>query len=620
MKRFVRSLAAMVLALTMLISTASALTVEQALEILEVDYLREIPAEAYEAEDMDALFEVLGDPYTYYMSAEEYQLFLDSVEATVSLVGIGVSIQYTAEGILVIEPLKDGSAYEAGIQAGDLIVAVDGVPCIPADESHRAMILGEEGTEVTVTVLRAGETIDFTLTRAPVVVPNTEVEVLEEHIGYIECSSFGSDTGVLFLEGVETYNEAVDCWLVDMRSNSGGHTNSAVDSLGVFSGPGYYLYLRDKQGMLYYYAYFQERSTEKPVIVMVDGYTASAAEAFAAGVRDLQLGISVGSRTYGKGVAQIVYDAGTNPETFDGDAIKLTAYRFYSAAGITNDLMGVIPTILVTDEMAPDVALALCGDPDAAEEDTMLVDVDGYQLRVDLKNTETKTLQALLEALPPSAAVGIYTGEGEWVYAMTPDAADMMGITYDSRWFDDVLNTKFAFEINTLATYGIVEGDGEGNFFPGETLKRGEVCAMLAKALGLAASGRQYFTDVPADDVYAPYINAMAEMGLVLGMGDGRFCPDAEVTQEEYYTILGRMARYLNVNIDFAAGELSQEQLDAAAALGFRSWACDGVALLDMGRAILTSDGTVAPTRPILREEAAASLCAVLVGSGILPG
>lgn len=619
MKRWIRSLAAVILALTMLVSTASALTVEQALELLEGEYLREIPEQAYEAETLDELFEILGDPYTYYMSAEDYQAFLDSVENTIDLVGIGVSIQYTEEGILVVDALKNGSAYEAGILAGDMIVAIDGVSCAPADESHRALILGEEGTQVTVTVLRDGATMDFVLPRKPVVVKNTEVSVENGHIGYIDCTSFGSDTGALFLEGVETYNESVDCWLVDLRANSGGYTNAAVDALGVFAGMGYHLYLQDNQGQLYYYAYYDGCATEHMAVVLVDSYTASAAEAFTAGIRDMGLGISVGSRTFGKGVAQIVYDEMTHPDYFEGDGLKLTAYRFYSAGGITNDLMGIIPTLLVSDEAAYDVAVAVCGNPEAAETDIMVIDLDDYLIPVDLSAVSETTLAALFEALPPSAYLWLYTSEEEQQLLTVTEAAAALGVNYQTRWFADVAESPFEDEINSLATYGIVLGDGQGSFYPQDNLKRSEVCVMLANALGLTGSSLQYFSDVDPASEAAPYINAMAELGLVAGVGGGKFAPDATLTQQEYFAILGRAACYLNVNYDYAAQSITQEHLDAIAALGFHSWALENVALLDMAGALCSSSGELAPTTPVLREEAAASLHTLLVGAGLLP-
>ena len=619
MKRLARIAIAVVLAVAMLVSTASALTVDQALELLEKEYLREIPVQAYEAETLEELFEILGDPYTYYMPQEDYQSFLDDVESTVELVGIGVSMQYTEQGLYVVEPLKNGGAYAAGIQSGDYIVAVDGISCVPADESHRSMILGEEGTQVTLTVLRDGVTMDFVVTRAHVVVNNTEVSVEQGHIGYIDCDSFGSNTGKLFLEGVQTYNEAVDCWLVDMRGNGGGYTTAAVDALGVFSGAGYLLYLQDRQERLYYYSYDDSYATEHPAVVLVDGYTASAAEAFAAGIRDIGLGVTVGSRTFGKGVAQIIYDEKSHPDYFDGDGLKLTAYRFYSVGGITNDLVGIIPTLMVSDEVAYDVAVALCGSPEAEENKTMIVDLDGYLLPVDLTSISEATLSALFEALPPSAYLWVYKTEEEQTLTTPAEAAEVLGVEYSSRWFTDVTGSVFADEINALATYGIVEGDGMGSFYPVNNLKRSEVCAMLGRALGLLENDNSYFSDVRPDDPCTPYINAMAELGLVQGVGDGKFNPNGTISQQEYFTILGRAARYLNVNCGYDMEFIAQEHLDILAAQGFHSWALKDVALMDMLGVLRTSSGELQPTAPILREEAAASLHALLADIGVLP-
>lgn len=618
MKRFFRGLCAAILTLVMLVSTASALTVEQALALLEEGYLRDIPADAYEAGSLEELFSLLGDPYTYYMTEEEYQGFLDSVENTVNVVGIGVSIQYTNEGILVVDVLKGGSAEEAGLKPGDLIVEVDGVSCVPANESHQTLITGEEGTWVTIKVIRGGSVITYRLTRRPVVVHNTRFSLVDEHIGYIQCTSFGTETGTLLTEGVEAYNESVDSWLVDVRGNAGGYTQAAVEAVGVFAGAGAHLYLQDGLKDLYYYGYLAPRSTGYPVVVLVDGDTASAAEAFAAGVRDLGLGITIGSRTYGKGVAQIVYDAANCPDYFAGDAVKLTAYRFYSAGGITNDVVGVIPTLLVSDEAAPALAQALCGVPGADREDLLVFHVGGQMLMADLTKLNDDLIGELFEALPPDTYVWLHE-EGVDYDVTLAEAVSALGVSYESRWFKDVTDSIFADQINTLATYDILHGDGEGNFYPGETLKRREVCAMLAKALNLSWSGRQIFADVPSDDPDAAYISAMAEMGFVQGRGNGTFCPDQTLTQEECFVILARVARYLNVDFDFAADSITQKELDEAAAQGFHSWSLSGAALLNMVGAIDFAVRELTPAAPILREEAAAGLYEVLTVSGILP-
>ena len=618
MNRLFRSVIAIVLALFMLLSTASALTVEEALGILEENYLREIPEEAYEAESLEELFQILGDPHTYYMNDEEYQWFIDSVENTVNLVGIGVSIQYTAEGILVVDPLEGGPALEAGLRSGDLIVAIDGVSCVPANETHRDLILGEEGSEVVITVVRDGERTDYTLKRAAVVIPNTELEVLDEHIGYISCSSFGSDTGNLFLEYIQSANESVDCWMVDVRGNSGGLSDAAVEAIGVLAGEGAHLYLRDRHGYLYYYFYNEDRATEHQAVVLVNEHTASAAEAFAAGIRDLRAGLLIGTRTYGKGTAQIIVDGENNPDLFGKDALKLTAYRFYSGRLITNDRVGVIPTLVIPGEVAYDVALAICGTSDIALENQLIFRVDGWMITVDYAAMSKEALSALLEAIPPATGLWMYD-DGQEIPVTVAEAALRAGVEYNSRWFRDAEDSQFADVINTLATYDIIHGDGEGNFYPSENLTRAEACAMLGKALGLDGSITQRFKDLSTEDANTPYINAMAEMGLVVGNGAGLFLPNDLITQQEYYIMLARVAMYLNVNFEFLGDDITEEQMEWTKEFGFHRWAQKSAVLLDMMGVLPIEEGLM-PAQPILREAAAVNLYGVLLKTGVLPG
>ena len=617
MKRFFRSLCAVILVLCLLVSGASALTVEQALELLEYGYVRNIPAEAYEAESLEELFALLGDPYTYYMTAEEYQAFLAAVENTVDVVGIGVSVRFTEQGILVLDVLEGGSAREAGIRAGDLIVRVDGTSCVPANDSHRELLAGEEGSWTSVEVMRGGVRLGYGLERRHIVISNTEFR-RKGTVGRIECSSFGSETAAAFLDIVTKWDERVDSWLVDVRGNAGGYAQAAVAVLGVFAGPGPHLYLQDGQEDLYYYEYYDVDATDRPLVVLVDGGSASASEAFAAGVRDLDLGIVVGSRTFGKGVAQVVYDGDTAPGYFEDDALKLTAYRFYSANGTTNDVMGVIPTLLVSDGLAEEVALALCGDPDGEREDLLMLQLDDQRFAVNTAETDPEVLEELLAALPPDTYV-LLCEDGVEYDVTLEEGAEILGFDCGQRWFRDVSDSAFARELNTLATYGLLSGDEAGNFCPQEEMTRGELCAMLAGALNLSGEGHQVFEDVPADHPLASAISAMAEMGFVQGRGNGSFYPDQTLTQEEYFTVLSRVARYLNFYFRFEEEALTRTQLDRAAASGFAQWACRSGALMEGLGVLGACVSEVSPGAAVLREEAAAGLYELLAAAGILP-
>ena len=632
MKKYLSRLLAAALALVLLVVPASALTVDQALELLEELYYYEIPDEAYQAETLDELMSLLEDPYTQYMTAEEYQAFLKLLEGDSNVIGIGVSCQYTPEGILIISTISGGSAREAGLQAGDLIVEIDGQSCVPANEENAGRLTGPEGTQVSVTVLRDGERKGYTLTRRPVVEPNVELSI-EGRVGLLDCNSFGKDTGKEFAKLVKDNDGRVDVWVVDLRGNGGGYTNAAVDMLGALMGPGYHLYFETAAGGVEAVPAYDRQATDKPVIVLTDGGSASASELTSGSLRDSGRGVLVGGRTYGKGVAQIMLDEdalASLPEYdgyFEGDGLKITVYRFYSGGLNSPDKIGVIPTLLVDDEDTAAVALALCG----SQEDAKLCVMPGAVPYYVDPGTDGDTLSALLSALPPQALVFCADG-GDFQQVSAAEAAQRLGVAYESRWFTDLGDSRYADAVNAMGTYGLLRGDGKGHFTPKSGLTRAELCSMLASVLNVAYRGESRFTDVDQNAWYGPSVNAMAYLGIVDGVGGGKFNPGGTLTQEEFHTILGRTARFFNVKLDAYAQWVEQEgrlTLGQSSALsGYSAWARNSMAGLawgledaldGTGDLLFASLKELSPKAPILREEAAAGMYAVLSGLEILP-
>ena len=632
MKKYLSRLLAAVLALVLLVVPASALTVDQALELLEELYYYEIPDEAYQAETLDELMSLLEDPYTQYMTAEEYQAFLKLLEGDSSVIGIGVSCRYTPEGILILSTISGGSAREAGLQAGDLIVEIDGQSCVPANEENAGRLTGPEGTQVSVTVLRDGERKGYTLTRHPVVEPNVELSI-EGRVGLLDCNSFGKDTGKEFAKLVKDNDGRVDVWVVDLRGNGGGYTNAAVDMLGALMGPGYHLYFETAAGGVEAVPAYDRQATDKPVIVLTDGGSASASELTSGSLRDSGRGVLVGGRTYGKGVAQIMLDEealAPLPEYdgyFEGDGLKITVYRFYSGGLNSPDKIGVIPTLLVDDEDTAAVALALCG----SQEDAKLCVMPGAVPYYVDPGTDGDTLSALLSALPPQALV-FYADGGDFQQVSAAEAAQRLGVAYESRWFTDLGDSRYADAVNAMGTYGLLRGDGKGHFTPKSGLTRAELCSMLASVLNVAYRGESRFTDVDQNAWYGPSVNAMAYLGIVDGVGGGKFNPGGTLTQEEFHTILGRTARFFNVKLDAYAQWVEQEgrlTLGQSSALsGYSAWARNSMAVLawgledaldGTGDLLFASLKELSPKAPILREEAAAGMYAVLSGLEILP-
>ena len=141
---------------------------------------------------------------------------------------------------------------------------------------------------------------------------------------------------------------------------------------------------------------------------------------------------------------------------------------------------------------------------------------------------------------------------------------------------------------------------------------------MIAQAMGLS-SDRQYFSDVPAGAWYAGAVNAMAELGIVDGVGGGKFAPLEPMSREQYLTVIARLSRFLNASADGTWSDLSQTELDAAGALGFTGWARPGGALLERLGLLYADPAGLDLTGGITREEAGAQLYRVLAGLDFLP-
>lgn len=613
MKRMTRRLCALLCALALCLTSVSALSVEDALRLLEEHYVDPLPDAAYDAKTLDELFAAVGDPYTYYMSAVNYEAFTANVEQESSITGIGAGIEYTADGIRITSLLDGGDAKNAGLEAGDCIIAIDGVSCVPAGQTHRSLIVGEAGTYVAVTVRHPnGATQDYRLERRTLELHNTTVTVTNG-VGAFDCNSFGSQTESYFSEGIAANNDVVDHWVVDLRGNLGGLASAAAGTLGCFTGFGPKLYCRLNDGGLLYTVHLADRETDKPVIALVNGYTASASEILSGGIRAQDAGIVIGSRTYGKGTAQIVLDQEKYPELFDGDSLKVTAYRFYCSDGNTTDRLGVIPTLLVPDRDTVGVAgLLTVNTPKSGE--YLSFPLNGQDFYVDLPAARKNeaALSALFAALPPDLLVNCVSG-GEVVSCLDPtDTAKRLGIGYADRRFTDLADSAYPTQIDTMGVYGILAGDGKGHFRPDAALTRAELAALLAQALNVTTQGFDGFADVPADRWFSGDVGAITYLGFMNGVSPRYFDPNGTLTQEQFIAVMGRLARFLNFHADDYALELTEDDLAAYSSLA--AWArTEASVLTDYDDNMLYAPlDSIDPHAPVTREQAAATLCNML--------
>ena len=217
--RIFPSLLSLSLALGLCVLPAAALETDDLKTLLQTYYVDQVPENVLDQDTVQAVLDALNDPYTTYMTAEEYQSFLNQVDGE-TVVGIGVSIQTTVnDGVQILSVLEGSPAQKAGLSAGDRILSVDGVTLEPGMDPS-SLIRGEAGSRTTLTVRlhSTGKTRDFTLERRAVVIPIVTYELKDGDVGYIKCDSFGASTAATVQEALEELEAALrpDTVLVSM--------------------------------------------------------------------------------------------------------------------------------------------------------------------------------------------------------------------------------------------------------------------------------------------------------------------------------------------------------------------------------------------------------------------
>ena len=616
-RKLLSALLALSLTFSLSAAPAAALTLDEARQLLRDHYVDQIPESILSLDSLDEILEALGDPYTYYMTAEQYQQFTDSVNGE-TLVGVGITVQTAYDdGFLVLSILPNSPAKEAGLQAGDRIIAVDGVE-MTATTDVRSAVTGKEGSTVTLTIRRSdGQVRDFTMQRRAVVIPIVTYDK-EGNAGVIECISFGDSTGDTIEEALTALEPDVAAWIMDLRSNPGGDADAAAVSADLFVGSDIMVYFRDANGNYRFVGTTQycPDLTDKPLIILTSDYSASGAELFSADARDLGFGIAIGQTTFGKGIAQMIYNSSNTEDLFDGDAMKITVYRFYSPDGTTNQWMGVIPTLVMSKENTKTAAMLLTQPEPSRNAGYYKLELAGWTFYISrdeaLSRDNRAAFTELLEALPPSAA--LYEGERNsgWNAVAPAKLAESLGLDFHARTFADAADSPFATEIDTLSTFGLLEGYEDGTFRPTNAITRAEFCAMLSNVLDLPEGQNLSFSDVADDAWYNKAVSAMAARGFVSGMGDGTFRPDDTITYEQMTTILSSVAVWASMSAEELNGKTDISLADYQ---DFSPWAQRPAWIMDQLGALV---GGLQPQDLATRETAAGMLYAMMDSLHIL--
>lgn len=304
---------------------------------------------------VEGMLDALGDPHAAYYDAEHFAAFNQMLEGAVF--GVGIQIEDGDEGIIVVKVLESTPAADAGVVAGERIVSVDGqdVQALPT-EHVVALITGEPGTPVTIG-FEGGPTgpRELRMTRAEIQLPYVESR-LEGGLGYIEVAQFSDRVGARVRQAAADLTARGARGIVlDLRSNPGGLLREAIDVASVFIEDGVIVTVRsrsdgDARGDTEeVYEAEGDALDELPLVVLVDGWSASASEIVAGAIQDLNRGEVVGQQTYGKGTVQTVQILD------EGGGVKFTTAEYLTPSGDSIEGVGVVPDREVAD---PDAQLA----------------------------------------------------------------------------------------------------------------------------------------------------------------------------------------------------------------------------------------------------------------------
>ena len=332
-------------------------------QLIEERFIEE--ADMAKAEDAAAAAMVnsLGDQWSYYLTADEYVAHMEQMNN--AYVGIGVTISGTEDGtgveVLKVEP--NGPAMDAGIQAGDMIVGVEGQDVAGMTTTElRNLVRGKEGTSVLLTICRAGETFDLSVERRTMETAVAMGLMLENNVGLVTIYNFDSRCASESIAAIEDLiKQGAQSLIFDVRNNPGGYKDELVKLLDYLLPEGPLFRSEDYKGNVLVDE-SDEKCLEMPMAVLVNEGSYSAAEFFAAALSEYEWATVVGTQTCGKGYFQVTY------RLSDGSAVGLSIGKYTTPKGISLQNVGIIPDLVIDVDPETDYkiyagTLALDEDP-----------------------------------------------------------------------------------------------------------------------------------------------------------------------------------------------------------------------------------------------------------------
>lgn len=339
--------AAVAAALTLLICTGTGVAgnskLAQLENLIQEKFINDVDKTALEDGAAAGMVAALNDRWSYYIPADQYEAHMEQMNNAYVGIGVTITVREDRKGfdVLLVEP--GGPAQDAGILPGDIITAVEGQNAVDlGTDGARELIRGKEGTDVTVTILRDGQTMDVTMTRKTIQVQVASGEMLEDKIGLVTIANFDSRCADETVATIETLLEqGATALIFDVRNNPGGYKHELVELLDYLlpAGPLFRSLSYDGREEV---DSSSESCIELPMAVLINGSSYSAAEFFAAALEEYDWAVTVGDPTVGKSYFQNTF------RFTDGSAVGLSIGKYFTPKGVSlADVGGLIPNIQV---------------------------------------------------------------------------------------------------------------------------------------------------------------------------------------------------------------------------------------------------------------------------------
>lgn len=312
-------------------------------QIIDRYYIEDVEESVIQEGIYKGMLEALNDPYSMYFNEEEFKMFTTDSDASFGGIGVTVMANTQDNSILIVSVTEGSPSDKAGILPGDRIIKAEGTD-VEGNNLDKAVSImrGEIGTDVTITVYRDStkETLDFTMKRELIEIPTVDYKMLDNQIGYIQLTSFDGVSYTQFKNAYDNLTQAGQkAMILDLRFNGGGRLDIAEDIADLLIPEGPIVYLEDKtssEGKVV------DRTSDAkcinvPLVVLVNGYSASASEVLTGAIKDYKIGTIVGTTTFGKGIVQTVIPIS------DGTGIKITTGRYYTPSGVCIHGTGITP-------------------------------------------------------------------------------------------------------------------------------------------------------------------------------------------------------------------------------------------------------------------------------------